>query len=217
VNRNLRLCYSLWRIHATFVCPNTSAELVLVCIHPCFKWVHEPSGKTAHNATGVHQAGVRRCSNTQWRLAAAAWGPPILSDSLDHISTIQLLRRVVGGLLLGLGLHILERLGHADRMQATERAQHSRSGHSTPRLMLRRWTHGRSCGVALLRVFHTDTGAIGRYTRPVNAAGTPCCAKEEDIYEAAILPTTRAAPLSSQGWSRSTLRRTSTVDLHVGS
>ena len=35
-------------------------------------------------------------------------------DSLDHISAIQLLRRVVGRLLLGLGLHILERLGHAD-------------------------------------------------------------------------------------------------------
>ena len=43
-------CHSLWRIHASIICPNPGAELRLVRVHPLFKRVHEASRETARQA-----------------------------------------------------------------------------------------------------------------------------------------------------------------------
>ena len=55
-------------------------------------------------------AGQRAASHTA---CTRGWGgAPVLGHRLDHISAVDLLGGEVDGLGLGLGLHVLEALGH---------------------------------------------------------------------------------------------------------
>jgi hypothetical protein len=87
-----------------------------MCVHPLFQCVHEPSRKTVRPAQQV--SGSNTVAGTV-KIRCNSLGPPVLSDGLDHVGAIQFLRRIVGGLLLGLVLHILEALRHRERTLAT--------------------------------------------------------------------------------------------------
>jgi hypothetical protein len=93
----------LWGVHPFIIGSRALDEIAvgLVQVHPLLEVVHESRGQAA--CARMAPQALTGSAAEEWQRS------PVLCDGLDHVGAVQVLRREIRRLDLGLGLRILQR------------------------------------------------------------------------------------------------------------